>query len=435
MNIDRQTLFKYTLPLILSGLAEELLMLIDVYLISFKEEKYLAAIGLVDAFILCSLTFGEALNDSYQNYYSRNSKKTHFNISLLKKSILIFLKYAILIALFFAGMPYLINMVFKNEVYDLFIQTVPILIPLIVLDYISLALNAYLIGNDKIWEIGKISIIEMIINGLLGYLLLFEFDLNISPLLIILYVSLVSKVIQITLMYRYIRKYIPKVVRVYPIKESLFDTLRIASFYPAIFDMVYQIGTFALFMYCSSYFANSQTALLTMFFSYLGILSVSSDAFSETSLNNFSSIYSKKYLSLFPKLSTKIIETSLLTSFVLLILIILLDMFLYGFEAYKLVLFLIVTCIIIFDTYSEIYSIAIIVRLKNDLFATANIIYGIITIIGVLGFTCFWKFEAVSILLCMLVAQIVTYVYLKNKSNSIWTTTKNILILNNNSIE
>ena len=145
MNIDRQTLFKYTLPLILSGLAEELLMLIDVYLISFKEEKYLAAIGLVDAFILCSLTFGEALNDSYQNYYSRNSKKTHFNISLLKKSILIFLKYAILIALFFAGMPYLINMVFKNEVYDLFIQTVPILIPLIVLDYISLALNAYLI--------------------------------------------------------------------------------------------------------------------------------------------------------------------------------------------------------------------------------------------------------------------------------------------------
>jgi O-antigen/teichoic acid export membrane protein len=362
-------------------------------------------------------------------------KKTHFNISLLKKSILIFLKYAILIALFFAGMPYLINMVFKNEVYDLFIQTVPILIPLIVLDYISLALNAYLIGNDKIWEIGKISIIEMIINGLLGYLLLFEFDLNISPLLIILYVSLVSKVIQITLMYRYIRKYIPKVVRVYPIKESLFDTLRIASFYPAIFDMVYQIGTFALFMYCSSYFANSQTALLTMFFSYLGILSVSSDAFSETSLNNFSSIYSKKYLSLFPKLSTKIIETSLLTSFVLLILIILLDMFLYGFEAYKLVLFLIVTCIIIFDTYSEIYSIAIIVRLKNDLFATANIIYGIITIIGVLGFTCFWKFEAVSILLCMLVAQIVTYVYLKNKSNSIWTTTKNILILNNNSIE
>jgi hypothetical protein len=80
-------------------------------------------------------------------------------------------------------------------------------------------------------------------------------------------------------------------------------------------------------------------------------------------------------------------------------------MFLYGFEAYKLVLFLIVTCIIIFDTYSEIYSIAIIVRLKNDLFATANIIYGIITIIGVLGFTCFWKFEAVSILLCMLVAQ------------------------------
>jgi O-antigen/teichoic acid export membrane protein len=199
--------------------------------------------------------------------------------------------------------------------------------------------------------------------------------------------------------------------------------------------MVYQVGTFALFMYCSSYFVNSQTALLTMFFSYLGILSVSSDAFSETSLNNFSSIYSKKYLSLFPKLSTKIIETSLLTSFVLLILIILLDMFLYGFAAYKLVLFLIVTCIIIFDTYSEIYSIAIIVRLKNDLFATANIIYGIITIIGVLGFTFFWKFEAVSILLCMLVAQIVTYVYLKNKSNSIWTTTKNIPILNNNSNE
>ena len=70
----------------------------------------------MDAFLLCSLTFGEALNDSYQNYYSRNSKKTHFNISLLKRSVLIFLKYAIIIAIFFAGLPYLINVVFKNDV-------------------------------------------------------------------------------------------------------------------------------------------------------------------------------------------------------------------------------------------------------------------------------------------------------------------------------
>jgi O-antigen/teichoic acid export membrane protein len=424
MKLDRKTLFNYTLPLIIGGLSDELLMLLDVYLISFKGDEYLAAIGLIDAFLLCILTFGDSLNDAYQNYYSRNIAKRHFNISLQKKSIWIFLKYGLLITLVFGATPYGINLFFKNEIFSLLLDTIPILIPLIVVDYVSMSLNAYLVGNDKLKEIGKLAVFELIFNSILGYILLYELDLNVSPLWILVGISLMSKIITAGWMFWYIKKITPPNFKTYPIKDTLFKTLRDATVYPALLDISYYIGTFILFIFCSIYFKHSEIALLTLFFSYIGILSVTSEAFSETSLNHFSSIYAKKNLAIFPKLSTEIIFISLLTTAIIFLGVIVVDLLLYGFVLEKLFLFLIIPALVLFDTYNEIYSIAIIVRLKNDLLASAHFIYGIVCTIAIVFLTFLWRFEAISILLAILIAQIATYIYLKRINGRVWKVLK-----------
>jgi Na+-driven multidrug efflux pump len=126
MKIDKFSLFKYTLPLILGGLAEQLLLLTDVFLISFKGEIYLATIGLIDAFLLCSLSYGFALNDTFQNFYARNIDKPTLTKSVYQKSKIVFFKNAIIISVLFSIIAYCMSIVFSNEIYQLFLENIPI---------------------------------------------------------------------------------------------------------------------------------------------------------------------------------------------------------------------------------------------------------------------------------------------------------------------
>lgn len=420
MKTDKLSLFKYTLPLIFSGLADQLLLLTDVLLISFKGEIYLATIGLIDAFLLCSLSYGFALNDTFQNFYSRSIDKSTLTISVYQKSIMLFLKHAIIISLLFLIIAYCVSIVFSNDIYQLFLENIPIIIPLIILNYVSMSMNAFLLGLGKTKIIGIISVICILINVLLGYILLFEIKLKISPLAVILYTSIIAEIIGIIMMWKVIRKSTPKIFKPEPIKQKLLVTMREASYYPALSDLSFHIGSFILFLFCSTYFELSEVALLTMILSYWGVLLVPTEAFSETALNYFSSIYSKKKTKLYQVLKENIIKASLTVSGGILIVLVLLDYILYGIDIDKLILLLIVSIIVFITNFNEIFSTSLIVRLKNNSFATSKVIYGGIAVISIVTLTFFWRNGAISILLSLLFAQIAMCLFLKTKSNEIW---------------
>lgn len=419
MKTDKLTLLKYTVPLILSGLAEQLLLLTDVFLISFKGDQYLATIGLIDAFLLSSLSYGFALNDSFQNFYSRNSHKATFIKNVFIKSFTIFIKHAVLISLFFSGITYCINFIFTNNIFQLFIEQIPIIIPLIILSYISLSMNSYMLGIGRTRVVGIISIICIFINALLGYILLFEVELKVSPLAIILYTSIFAEIIGIILMLLTIKK-TSTVINQKPVRYGLLTIIRKASYYPALSDLSFHIGSFILFVFCSTYLDVSEIALLTMILSYWGLLIVPAEAFSETALNYFTRIYSAKKLSLFQQLKKNIIETSLAVSTFFLFVLLILDYLLYEISFKKIVIISIVSVIILIGTFNEILSISLIARLKNNLFATSKIIYGSISIISILVLVLLWKNEATSIFISLLIAQLTIYFYLNKKSTELW---------------
>lgn len=420
MKIDRITLLKYTLPLILSGLAEQLLLLTDVFLISFKGDIYLATIGLVDAFLLCSLSYGFALNDTFQIFYSRNNDKSILIKNVYYKSLQIFIKYSILIAIAFSGLAYLMNIIFNNNVYNLFLENIPSIIPLIVLNYISMSMNAFLLGMGKTKVIGLTSIISILSNGLLAYIFLFEININISPLSIILYSSIFAETIGILLMKHAIKKSTSIIIKNESVKHILLVTIRKLSYYPAFSDLSFHLGSFVLFLFCSSYFELTETALLTLILSYWGVLLVPVESFSETALNYFSSLYSTRQTFLYRKLRHNIILISLTMSGIILIVLLLTDYLLYGSNTNKLILIAVVSNIVLFGTFNEIFSTILLVRLKNGLYASSKVIYGSVSISSMILLTFFWKSGVISILLSLLFAQASLYLFLKNKSNKIW---------------
>jgi Na+-driven multidrug efflux pump len=420
MKIDKLSLLKYTLPLILSGLAEQLLLLTDVFLISFKGQTFLATIGLIDAFLLCSLSYGFALNDTFQNFYSRNIDKSTLTKSVFQKSIIEFLKYAVIVSTLFSIIAHCVSIVFRNDIYQLFLENIPILIPLIILNYISMSINAFLLGFGKTKSIGIISFVCIVINALLGYVFLFKINLQISPLAIILYSSIIAEAIGIIMMWKVIRRSSPKIFNTEPIKQKILITMIEASYYPALSDLSFHIGSFILFLFCSKYFELSEVALLTMILSYWGVLLVPTEAFSETALNYFSSIYSKKRFELYKALKDNIIKTSLAVSVGVFLILVILEYILYGIDIDKLLLLTLVLIIVFITNFNDIFSISLIVRLKNNLFATSKAIYGIIAIISIFTVTYLWCYGIISILLSLLFAQIAMYLFLKTQSNKIW---------------
>jgi hypothetical protein len=224
------------------------------------------------------------------------------------------------------------------------------------------------------------------------------------------------------MMWKVINKLTPINFKTKPIKHKLLATIRKASYYPAFSDLSFHIGSFILFLFCCTYLEVSEVALLTLILSYWGVLLIPTEAFSETALNYFSSIYSKKNTEIYQKLKTNIIKTSLTVSSVILIVLLLLDYILYDVDVSKLILLFVVSIIVLFSNFNEIFSISLIVKLKNNLFAISKIIYGCIAVVSIITLTFFWKNEVISILISLLFAQIAMYLFLKNKSNEIWKT-------------
>ncbi|RZK25872.1 MAG: hypothetical protein EOO43_04395 [Flavobacterium sp.] len=274
-------------------------------------------------------------------------------------------------------------------------------------------------GKTKI--IGIISLISLIMNGILGYFFLFLFHFNISPLALILYASIIAELIGIFMMFYTIRNLNVKIEQNIPIKKIIITTITKSSYYPALSNLSFHIGSFLLFLFCSTYFSLNETAILTLMLSYWGLLLVPAEAFSETSLNLFSLLISRKQNCFFLQLRSNIILTSLYVSVILFTAILFMDIIIYDTTLYKITLIFNIILLVIVGTFNEIFSISLIVKFKNRLFALSKIIYGSIAIIFTVVLTLILENRAIAILLSLLIAQLCTFFFLRRKSTQLWT--------------
>lgn len=428
MNNENLTLRKVAhlaLPVLISEFLEEALIVTDSILLSYKPSIYLASVGIIDAILLIVLAYGVALNDSYQNYFARYGERDlmkvigifkngwkNFTISGCLASLIVIILYLLL-----KFIPY------TNDIIVTVGQSIWFIIPLAILSYISMWLNSFLIGLRHYRFLATISILCVVINGITGYFLLFKVSIPLNPTAVILTTSSLAELLAIILMGIFIlQKYAPHKLTIRARHQRLLtQTFYFASFYPALSEIGFHIGSLVLFVFCSYFFPQSQVALLTLIFSYWGLLQVPVDGLQEISLNYFAAIHSKKKLDNFSCGSSLLIRFSRLCCAALFFIVVLTDSFINEISIYKYGGTLIVFLISLSACGTEILNTSLIVRLKNDSYMVSKIIFGVISCSLILIGRFVLKIDNVFIILIpFLLAQLIENGYVSLKAKALW---------------
>jgi hypothetical protein len=420
MNSSRKALFFYTLPILLSSLSEHLLLLTDVYLLSFQETVFLAAVGFVDAFLLCSLSLGFALNDSFQNFYARNTKNKAWSYAIYQHSLRSFVLLSILVSGIAFFIVWMTSFTLRSPVYTAFFEASPFIIPLILASFLSLSMNAYLLANDKVKAVGLISFVIILSNALLGYLFLYVLRLPFSPLHTILISSLVAELIGIICMHLTIQQMKPD-EHAFPIKKAkkLFQLLHVVALYPALSEFLFHAGSFLLFVFCSFYFSENEIAQITLLLAYWGVLMVPVETFSETGLNQFARIFAEKQKSKFLEVKNKLFQTSSLVACVLFSGIFLMDFLLIETSTASNLDLFILLVIVIVAAHNQLMLTAMLTKLQTRSYGITKALYGL-TVIGCLCALVFaWKASTTAVILSFLGGQLVVYAFLQLKKQTL----------------
>lgn len=413
-------------PVIISEFLEEALIVTDSILLSYMPSVYLASVGIIDAILLIILAYGIALNDSYQNYFARYRDKNIAEvIAVFRKAWLKFGVSGIVVSLFVIllslfGVRFLGN----NDVIECVGQVIWFILPLALCSYISMWLNSFLMGLGHYRLLAWISICCVVLNGVSGYVLLFKVTTHFSPTSIVLLTSALSELLAIIMMGAYVlMRYAPVKFDVSIRHNRLLSRIfSYASVYPAISEIGFHAGSLVLFLFCSYFFPQNQVALLTLIFSYWGLIQVPVDALQEITLNYFAEIYSKRQSGKFSSYSQMLIRFSRICCIMLFIIIAVSDLVLEGWSVYKCLGLCVVFVISLFACGTEVFNTSLIVRLKNDSYIISKLIFGVIScMLIIIGRFAIGIENVLAILIPFLLAQLAENAYSSYRARKAWS--------------
>jgi len=423
-DLTKKGIFKYTLPILCSAILEELIILSDSVLLSFKDPVYLATVGVIDSIYLLLLAFGESLNDAFQNFYARHIEKKNILGDLLKSSIGVFS----ITALIFSSLIVVILWSCKlcgiaDEHFNIIYDAKWYFCCLLLVTYISLALNSMLMGLGNTKSLGIISILSVFVNLLVGYYLLFNCNLDITPCCIVLLSSIIAESFAIILMIITICKknsidhYFSEILKH---KNKIINVLAESAFYPCVSDLAFHIGSILLYSYCLYCFDDRETAIFTLLMSYWGFIQVPAQSFSETGLNIFSYLYTEKKFGEYRPIRKVISNMSVKICILFGLVITLFDLLMYNHSWVEYVALSLIIILGSVNSWMEIISVGLIVRLKSDNYLASHLIYGISSIVLILVFTIFSSIGYISIFISFLISIIICMGYLFKQEMLIW---------------
>jgi Na+-driven multidrug efflux pump len=417
-----KSIYIYTLPIIFSELLEEFTILSDSILLSFKEPVYLSTVGIIDSIFLLFLTIGESLNDSFQNFYSRNCKNFTRCKGVFTSSLILFIGIGVGFAFLFSLIS-IFHEHFNGEHLTILVSAIPYLAILIVLSFISLSLNSLLMGWGFTKFLGWVSIFSVSTNFVLGYLLLYILDTGLNPCIIVIVTSSFAELFAgICMMLKILQLYRPNRDKSSDCRHQtrIFQTLVYASVFPSLSGVGFHLGSLALYTYCLCFLFDAETAIFTLFMSYWGVLQVPSQGFAETAINFYSNIYAKKKKHLYSMVKNRLLYLSILTSLFIWIAIVILDSCLYKINMHKMLLFGILLGIVGLNTFGEITDTSLLVRLKNNSFILSKVYYTIILVLCLAVLTSTNHVRIINIFICFFIAQLFNCCYLGIKDYHLW---------------
>lgn len=299
MTFNRIHILRRSFPLMASELADAILLLTGVLYMGFQDELQLAATGLIDAFLLCSMAAGHALTESIQQFYVRRSqggKKTNHQGEVFVRSVRWFTGVGIVVLGFCFLLVASGNLLTSSPVWSVFIDALPFFAVFVLLYYFGLSMHAYLVGNGHLRTVGWISFTGVLVHALLLYLLLYRVNPGLSPSSTVLLSAIVSQLVWITLLFLACRRRGAFQVRgLSPRRYGLLlKTLLRMSFIPGSSQLVFHLGISAFFAYAADCCASSDLGLFTMGMAYWNVLNAPANGVMESAINSFSGLHSMR---------------------------------------------------------------------------------------------------------------------------------------------
>ncbi|TVQ44886.1 MAG: hypothetical protein EA362_09445 [Saprospirales bacterium] len=425
MRTTRRSIFKKSFPLILSELSEALMLLTGVLFLSWESERYLAAIGMIDAALLCCLAYGFALSDSFQRYYARifaSSTQNETSTGILSASVFQFLGVAVLISIVGTVLVWVLSGLYSNELIEICLQSLPFFIPIVLVYYLALPFHAYLVGKGHLQLVGWLACSGVVLNALLIPLFLYYWQLDILPTNAVLLAGLISELVWLVLLFGiiwskgYFTFSLPSTESV----KRLFRVIHRAAFYPGLSIMGFHLGTSLLFVYLSYCCAEHQVAVLTQILAYWSLLIAPVNGMADAANNDFSGIYSRRELTRFSYLRNMYFQVAAGISGLIFTVLMLFNLSFKSPAYDHITLLLIVGLMALLGMLNKLDFVALLARLHNGSFAKIKIIFAFFVIVAVLSTEYFFEFEVVILLTSILLSQILITHWLKNRVQRLW---------------
>jgi len=425
MLTTRKSIFKQSFPLILSELSEALMLLTGVLYLSWESERYLAAIGMIDAALLCCLAYGFALADSFQRFYARTFAGPFVNKDtrgILSASVFRFMGVAVLISVVGPTLVWLLSGLYSNELIDICLQSIPWFVPMVVVYYLALPFHAYLVGKGHLQLVGWLACVGVVLNALLIPLFLYHWQFNMLPTNVVLLAGLISELVWLILLFG-ICCYKGYFVFALPAAKStnrLFRVIHRAAFYPGLSIMGFHMGTSLLFVYLSYCCAEHQVAVLTQILAYWSLLIAPVNGIADAANNDFSGIYSRRQMTRFSSLRNMYFQVAAAVSGVIFVLLLLFSLLQENPNSDHYTMLLIVGAMALLGMLNKLDFVALLARLRNGSFARVKLIFSVLVLLAIFSTEYFFEFEIIFLLSTILLFQILITHWLKLRVERLW---------------
>lgn len=425
MTFNRIHILRRSFPLMASELADALLLLTGVLYMGFEDELQLAATGLIDAFLLCSLAAGHALTESIQQFYvrwKRGSKTAPYKVAVFRRSIWWFtcaggLILALCLLLVCSG-----NHLTSSPVWSVFIDALPYFAGFVLLYYFGLSMHAYLVGNGQLRTVGWIALAGVLLHAVLLYLLLYWVQLGLSPSSTVLVSAIFSQLVWVILLLLACKRHGAFRGKSTPPRRYSFllKTLLRMSFIPGSSQVAFHLGISIFFAYAADCCASSDLGLFTMGMAYWNVLNAPANGVMESAINSFSGLHSARHYSAFKMVRLKHLQVAFGSVVALLSLLtfVALGSDMDPLEA--LLLLGMVGLASLVSIRNKFGFTALLTRLDNIAILHVKLLLLALTISGILALDQWFGLQAIPVLFVILGTQLTAAFFLSRKVDSVW---------------
>ena len=429
MQLSRKAIFKKSYSLVLSDISEALLLLTGVLFMSFEDEQYLAATGLIDAALLCCLAYGFALTDGFQRFYARyfaRNKSGSTSSQILLKSVLLFAG----VGLFLAGVSFagatILSSLFLNAPVQLFFEASPWFAVLVLVYYLALPFHSFLIGKGHTRLVGWLALVSIVINALLLWFILHVWHWTMLPTNALLYAALVAESVWLILLVgicQY-KGYLSSNMEASPKYNRLLKVIHKTAVYPGLSTLSFHLGTTLLFVYLSWCCAEQHVATLTLILGFWGVLVAPVNGMADAANNDFSMLYSRRKKAAFVVARMKYVEVAaILSGLVFLQLLIVNELFVQT-QQLDFYVMLILGVMALLTIINKFDFVALLTRLKNNSYAGVKLFYGIAVLLAVVACTLLLNLEVIMLLTTICITQLFITQWLHVRVKKVWFATE-----------